>query len=147
AIASALLYKMIRCHLVRGLSYDAFSGALLYALNPHTLYLGLTSMTEAPFMLFFFGSAYFFQKWYTSLEHLRSIGLCSIFLVLATLCRYEGWILPLFLASFAFVVLAKSNFDGRQQVFGILLALASLSGIIFWIGYNAIQYGDPLEFA
>ena len=45
------------------------------------------------------------------------------------------------------MVLAKSNFDGRKKVFGILLALASLSGIIFWIGYNAIQYGDPLEFA
>jgi len=147
AITSALLYKMIRTHLVSGLSYIAFAGALLYALNPNTLYLGLTAMTEAQFMLFFVASAYFFQKWYTNLEHLRSIGLSSIFLVLATLCRYEGWILPLFLASFAIVVLAKSNFDGRKKVFGILLALASLSGIIFWIGYNAIQYGDPLEFA
>jgi hypothetical protein len=147
ATTAALLYKMIRTHLVSGLACIAFAGALLYALNPNILYLGLTAMTEAPFMLFFVASSCFFQKWYLSPDNLRSMALCSVFVVLATLCRYEGWILPLFLAPFATVILTKSKFDGRKKVFGILLALASLSGIVFWVGYNAIQYGNPLEFA
>jgi 4-amino-4-deoxy-L-arabinose transferase-like glycosyltransferase len=147
AITAALLYKMIRTHLVSSLSFIAFAGALLYALNPNILYLSVTAMTEAPFMLFFVASAYFFQKWHMKPEHLHSIALCSVFVVLATLCRYEGWILPLFLAPFATVLLAKTKCDDRKKVFGILLALASFSGIVFWLGYNAIQYGDPLEFA
>src|SRR2546428_8967979 len=121
AITSALLYKMIRTHLVIGLSYIAFEWALLYALNPNTLYLGLTAMTEAPFMLFFVASAYFFEKCYLSPDRLPSMAFCSVFVVLASLCRYEGWIFPLFLVPFAIVVLAKSNFDGPKKVFGILL--------------------------
>jgi len=147
AITAALLYKMIRIHLIGGISYIAFVGALLYALNPNILYLGMTAMTEAPFMLFFVASAYFFQKWDNNPEHLRSLMLSSIFIVLATLCRYEGWILPLFLAPFATMILIKGKSDVQKKTAGLLLGLASFSGIIFWVGYNAYQYGDPLEFA
>lgn len=147
AITAALLYKMIRTHLVGGLSYVAFAGALLYALNPNILYLGMTAMTEAPFMLFFVASAYFFQKWHRNPELLRSLMLSSVFIMLATLCRYEGWILPLFLAPFATVLLSRAKFDAQKKAIGILLAFASFSGIALWVGYNAYQYGDPLEFA
>jgi hypothetical protein len=147
AITAALLYKMIRVHLVGGLSYVAFTGALLYALNPNILYMGMTAMTEAPFMLFFVASAYFFQKWYGKPENLRILALASIFVMLATLCRYEGWILPLFLAPFAALLFARGKFDIEKKAVGIMLALVSFSGIIFWLGYNAYQYGDPLEFA
>src|SRR5919108_313213 len=62
AITSVLLYKMIRTHL-GAISYIAVAGALLYALNPNILYMGTTAMTEAPFMLFFVASAYYFQRW------------------------------------------------------------------------------------
>jgi hypothetical protein len=147
AITTALLYKMIKIHLIGGISYIAFVGALLYALNPNILYLGITAMTEAPFMLFFVASAYFFQKWYVNPEHLRGLMFSSIFVILATLCRYEGWILPLFLASFATMLLIKDKSGVKKKTVGILLAFVSFSGIIFWIGYNAYQYGDPLEFA
>jgi 4-amino-4-deoxy-L-arabinose transferase-like glycosyltransferase len=147
AITAALLYKMIRIHRVGSVPYVAFVGALLYALNPNVLYLGMTAMTEAPFMLFFVASAYFFQKWHRNPEHLGSLMLSSIFVTLATLCRYEGWILPLFLAPFAATLVVRSKFDAQRKAFGMLVALASFSGIAFWVGYNAYQYGDPLEFA
>ncbi|MEW6604485.1 MAG: glycosyltransferase family 39 protein [Thermoproteota archaeon] len=147
AITTALLYKMIRIHLVSGFSHVAFIGALLYALNPNILYLGMTAMTEAPFMLFFVASAYFLQKWHRNPEQLRILMLSSIFVVLATLCRYEGWILPLFLAPFATMLMIKGEFKVQKKMLGILLALASFLGIAFWVSYNAIQYGDPLEFA
>src|ERR687888_253233 len=52
AIPSVLIYKMIKTHLGRGISYIAIAGALLYASNPNVLYMGMTAMTEAPFMLF-----------------------------------------------------------------------------------------------
>ena len=62
ALSAAFLYKIIRTHLAAS-AFVAGAGALLYVLNPNTLYLGLIAMTEAPFMLFFVGSAYFLQRW------------------------------------------------------------------------------------
>lgn len=38
------------------------AAGLLYASNPNLLYLGVTAMTEAPFLLFFIGSAYLVQR-------------------------------------------------------------------------------------
>jgi 4-amino-4-deoxy-L-arabinose transferase-like glycosyltransferase len=147
AITAALLYKMIRIHLAGGLVYVAFAGALLYATNPNILYLGLTAMTEAPFMLFFVSSAYFFQKWYRNRESLTNLALCSIFVALATACRYEGWILPAFLVPFAAALLVRSKADTRKKIYGILLAFGSFAGIVYWVTYNQVQYGNPLEFA
>jgi hypothetical protein len=148
AITAALLYKMARAHLVTGLGYVAFVAALLYVANPNILYLGLTAMTEAPFMLFFVAAAYFIQKWSINSEQLRSLALSSIFVALATLCRYEGWILPLFIVPFAIVLaLRSSKADSKKRIFTILLSFVSFAGIIFWLAYNQHQYGDPLEFA
>ena len=61
AITSVILYKIIKTHLKIG--YIAIAGALLYATNPNILYLGLTPMTETPFMLFFIAASYFFMRW------------------------------------------------------------------------------------
>ena len=60
-ITSILLYRLLKIHL--GVAYVAVIGALLYTLNLNILYVSLTPMTEAPFMMFFVASAYYFQKW------------------------------------------------------------------------------------
>jgi hypothetical protein len=149
AITAALLYKIARAHLISGLWYVAFVAALLYATNPNILYLGLTAMTEAPFMLFFVAAAYFLQKWHKEPGHERSLALSAIFIALATLCRYEGWILPLFMVPFAVIVAFRSNKigDSQKRIIVVLLSLVSLAGIISWMGYNQLRYGDALEFA
>jgi len=148
AITAALLYKMIRVHLAGGLAYIAFAGAMLYIVNPNILYIGITAMTEAPFMLFFVASAYCLQKWHRNQELLGSLALSSIFIVAATLCRYEGWILPAFLLPLALATAFRNDkIDSRKKLYIMLISLASFSGIAFWLGYNAYQYGNPLEFA
>lgn len=35
----------------------------MYVTNPNILYMAVTPMTEASFMLFFVGAAYFFMRW------------------------------------------------------------------------------------
>jgi len=148
AVTAALLYKMIRVDLAGGLAYIAFAGAMLYIVNPNILYIGITAMTEAPFMLFFVASAYFLQKWHRNQELLGSLALSSVFIVAATLCRYEGWILPAFLLPLALATAFRNDkIDSRKKLYIILISLASFSGIAFWLGYNAHQYGNPLEFA
>lgn len=179
AATSALIYKLIvnqweNAARARGmynsLSVIAFAAALLYALNPSIIYLGITAMTEAPFMLFFVASAYYLQSWY---HHYRATGrisrlhliLCALSISAATLSRYEAWFLPLFLIPLVAVVMARpprivaleedqtSNAHSdpksllRPRVSAVLISLISLSGIAIWLAYNASLYGDPFEFA
>jgi len=51
ALTSVLIYKIILTQTKR--SWIAVIGGLLYASNPNLLYLGITAMTEASFLLFF----------------------------------------------------------------------------------------------
>ena len=148
AVTAALLYKMARARLISGLSYVAFVAALLYATNPNILYLGLTAMTEAPFMVFFVAAAYFLQKWHREPERVSSLALSAIFMALATLCRYEGWVLPLFIVPFAVATAIRSSkTDSQKRIAVVLLSLVSFAGIVFWLTYNQYQYGDAFEFA
>ena len=64
AIAAMVLYRIIKEQ--TDISWIAFLGACLYFLNPNILYLGITAMTEALFMLFFVISAYYFQRCFFS---------------------------------------------------------------------------------
>jgi 4-amino-4-deoxy-L-arabinose transferase-like glycosyltransferase len=79
AITCALLYRMMKSKLSNGLSLIAFVSAFLYASNPNILYMGLTAMTKAPFMLFFVSPAYYFQKWQQSPDRQMNLVYCSIF--------------------------------------------------------------------
>jgi 4-amino-4-deoxy-L-arabinose transferase-like glycosyltransferase len=147
AITSSLLYRMMKANLSNGFSLIAFVLALLYGLNPNILYMGVTAMTEAPFMLFFVSSAYYFQKWQQTPYGLKNLVCCSIFLSLATLCRYEAWVLPIFLISFVTMLALKKKIGKANRVYAVFVSIISISGIILWLSYNEYQYGNPMKFA
>jgi hypothetical protein len=151
-ITSALFYKIIREHYFKrdGFRYVAIAIALLYALNPNILYVGITAMTEALFMLFFVASAYYFQKWYFMNSNHRtnnSLLYSAIFVSLATLCRYEAWFLPLLLISVVIAVTSKSKGRFSNRTITILISIVSLSGVAAWLTHNEYQYGNILEFS
>ena len=145
ALTSVLIYKIILAQTKR--SWIAVVGGLLYASNPNLLYLGITAMTEAPFLLFFVSGVYFLQKWVIQLNNvnLKYILLSSVFVSLATLCRYEAWILAPALALFVMFFTLKNK--DKKAILVILISFISFFGIVFWIGWNLIIYDDPLEFA
>lgn len=148
AITSVLIYKMVRRNISTTLMLLPLCAAMLYVANPNIVYLGITAMTEAPFMLFFVAAAFYFQKWLENPSKLsRYLTYSAIFVVLASLCRYEAWILPLFLIPVAAVIAARNKDVKSRRVLVVLSSLISISGILFWLGYNAILYGDALEFA
>ena len=147
ALTSVLIYKIVLAQTKR--SWIAVIGGLLYASNPNLLYLGITAMTEAPFLLFFVGSVYFLQKWIMQLQdniNFRYILLSSVFISLATLCRYEAWILAPILVLFTIFFAIKKSKD-KKIIAIILISLVSFSGIIFWAGWNQVIYDNPFEFA
>ena len=145
ALTSVLIYKIILTQTKR--PWIGIVGGLLYASNPNLLYLGITAMTEAPFLLFFVASIYFLQKWTLQDNfNLKYILISSIFISLATLSRYEAWILAPVLVLFSIIFALKNRHD-KRVIFLVLISLVSFSGIVFWIGWNQIIYDDPLEFA
>lgn len=146
AITSVLLYKIIRVQM--GISSIALAGALLYSLNPNVIYLGLTAMTEAPFILFFVAAAYYFQRWYReSSSKAGDLLKCSLFISLASLSRYEIWFVPILVTLFIIISVARRKSKSIYKIDTILVSLLSLSGIVIWLSWNAYQYGNPLEFA
>lgn len=150
-LTCVLLYKIVRTHTFkdRRFRYVAIAIALLYAFNPSILYVGITAMTEALFMLFFVASAHYFQKWYFENHNYQtnnSLLYSAIFVSLATLCRYEAWFLPLLLIPVVILVTAKSKGRFGNKIITILISIASVSGIAAWLAYNGYQYGNILEF-
>ncbi|HXX95906.1 MAG TPA: hypothetical protein VEL11_02150 [Candidatus Bathyarchaeia archaeon] len=169
AITSVLTYRIIKAQI--NINYIAVTGTLLYALNWNIIYLGIVPMTEAPFMLFFVASAYYLQKWYLNSDNhyyldpikcnsIRSLYLpiqlidllkCSFFISLATLCRYEAWIIPIFMVIFVLLSIVRrnevTNYGIKFKALAILVSVLSFSGIVLWISYNAYYYGDPLRFS
>jgi hypothetical protein len=171
AITCAILYKLISRHVEN--SYVPVVGAYLYAFNPNFLYLSLVSMTEAPFMFFFVASAYYLQNWlfdspkYINHEtttnsfssHVRGLELkyllvSGLLVSLATLCRYEGWILAIFLVFVVVSILiinsyrSNYNLSSKKIIFTVCtFSIISFSGIIFWLVWNDYSFGDPLQFA
>ena len=147
-ITSVFLYRIIRS--LTGYSHIAFATALLYATNPNILYMGITAMTEAPFVLFFVGGAYYFQRWHQNLDQnkFHDLIICTILVSLATFCRYEGWFIPVVLLIIVSIVARKQeSWNTKRKVSAILLSLISFSCIAIWIIFNFLNYGDPFEFA
>jgi hypothetical protein len=167
AITCMFLFKIIRMHVEN--SYIPIIGAFLYGFNPNFLYLSLVPMTEAPFMLFFVVSVYYLQKWLFDpakniylrtrtdniLIYLNSnLVKSGIFVSLATLCRYEAWILSisLVIAVISHLVIkiynSKYNLKSIKVTFTIFVfSVISFSGMILWLTWNAYSFGDALEFS
>ena len=144
ALTSVLIYKIIQRQ--TGKPWIGIVGGLLYASNPNLLYLGITAMTEAPFLLFFVASVFFMQKCATENIKTKWILLASTFVALATLCRYEAWILAPVMVLFTIYVSLRNGTDSNKTVI-ILISFVSFAGIMFWTGWNQIIYQNPLEFA
>src|SRR5581483_5440802 len=132
-----------------GTRFAAWLAAGIVALNPNLIYLQTTAMTEPVYLAFFIWSVVFFAKALRAADQtistasLSKAGLC---LLGACLTRYDGWFLAAILVALviAFAVFRNFSFLRSGAKRFVLLAVA---GPIFWVGYNAIVYGNPLEFA
>ncbi len=122
--------------------------SLLYPLNLNVLYLSSVAMTEACFMLFFTASALYLYRFMKNSRE-RHIMLSASFIALATLTRYEGWVLALFLIAYIIVIIVRNIISKSANARPIILVsiLIAVSGILSWLLYNHYTYGDALEFA
>jgi len=145
-LACVGLYRLTH----KWLSVPASSLALaLFAANPNLLYMQTTAMTEPLFLCELIWVVLFLVEWYESLDTEPARSARLLWAVIAVLAaavytRYDGWILG-FLAWLAMAVcLARRGRLSRPNF--ILASIVLLLAPAGWMAYNAVVFGDWLDF-
>jgi hypothetical protein len=140
-----LLFAIIRR--ITGSRPIAFLGACLFTLNPNVIYMALTPMSEPSFFFFVTLGGYALLRWLES-DSMKWLLLCAVSVMLATLCRYETWILAPFVVLVAASRGVRTWKESKRLSVGRIAATTAITfaGIAFWFIWNAAQYGDPLKF-
>jgi hypothetical protein len=145
--ACAGLYRLARRWMTPAAS--ALSLAF-FAANPNMLYLQTTAMTEPLFVCEMIWMVVWLVEWRTSLDEDASHGerklkWIAAVLVAAIFTRYDGWILA-FISWTSIGVWLLRRGQIRSRIFWIASAVI-VAAPITWFVYNAIAFGDWLEFA
>ena len=141
------IYRLARHWL---LAPAAIVALAFYALNPNLLYLQTTAMTEPLFVCEMIWLAVWLVEWRAALNNnpplaARRLIYIAIVLIAAVFTRYDGWILALLAwTSIGIVQLRTSTL--RSRTFWICSA-AVVTAPIVWFAYNAVVFGDWLDFA
>ena len=141
------IYRLAR-HWLRA---PAASVALMFfAFNPNLLYLQTTAMTEPLFLCEMIWLSVWLVEWRAVLNNnprhdARRLYLIALVLVAAVFTRYDGWVLAFLVwTSIGIVQLRKSTL--RSRAFWIC-SFAVVAAPIVWFAYNAVVFGDWLDFA
>jgi len=129
----------------------AWIAAIVYAANPNLLYMQTTAMTESLYLAFFLWSIVHFNAFARASTPNESSAAgslikCGWCVLGACLTRYDGWMLAGVLCVAAASVTITSKWKLPRFTLAKFILLASI-GPLLWLGYNAIIYRNPLEFA
>lgn len=130
----------------------AWLAALIYAGNPNLLYLQTTAMTEPLYLALFIWALVHFSEFVRAATRAgkdasASLTKCGFCLAAACCTRYDGWFLAVVLCMTAGLVVIRS---GKTRSLGGVLTrfvLLAAGAPLLWLGYNAMVYRNPLEFA
>ena len=164
AAGTAGIFRLVRGALPHGWlgRFAAWFAALIYAANPNLLYLQATAMTEPLYLAWFIWAAVFFGEFVQAAgssdaaageRRRRALRRCGWMLAAAMLTRYDGWFAAAVFALAAFAVFWRWT-GGRialwrsplRPAFTRFLLVLALSPAL-WLVYNAIYWGNPIEFA
>ena len=138
--------------------------AAAFGVNPNVLYLQSTPMTEMLLIACIAAAVYYLMRWCQTGRYIH-LAATATAAMLASLTRYEGWVLCVAIAGIVtYVAWRRSRHDdggelvtpGRRQgvwprlraVEGNVIFYSSLglSGIAGWVLWNAVIFHDPLYF-
>ncbi|MFA9288652.1 MAG: hypothetical protein ACEQSA_02120 [Weeksellaceae bacterium] len=144
-IATAyLIYRFLQ-HL--GVSiFGRLMGVLIFITNINILYLQSTAMTELLLIATMTAASYYLLVWIEKQQMVDFIR-TSFFVMLATLIRYDGWFLLFVTAMIVTIFIwKKSGYKAAEGTFLLFCTLGGF-GVILWLLWNLIIFGDPLYFA
>ncbi|MCX6155974.1 MAG: hypothetical protein NT007_17640 [Candidatus Kapabacteria bacterium] len=115
---------------------SALALTLIISLNPNLIYLSFSAMSELSALSALAGFFYFLFKQ-------SDLPKASIFLALATLARYEAWLVCIIFVGLIIIYRIKSSLNNYQAI-GIILI--SISGILMWLIFQKIVNGNWFYF-
>lgn len=122
----------------------------VFLVNPSVLYIHTTALTEPVLIAGIAASLAGVSRWATSTRRL-SAGELAVFAGVpagvAVLSRYEGW--AYFLAAAFLVLIVSARRWGVRASLGPFVGFCAVpsAGILWWLTYNWVLYGDPFEFS
>jgi len=142
----ATVYIFLAARRLTKSSVASFIGTMVFVLNPNVLYLQSTPLTEPVCWVTFTMACYYLMVWAQE-DKRRYLLLAAASTCLATLARYDGWVLA---GIFPIMIIATGllkkqtlrNIEGNIIVFSVLGNL----GISLWLIWGKIIFGDPLFF-
>jgi len=162
-ITAVALFQSIR--LITTAALAPWIGLAIFITNPNMLYMQTTALTEPVLLMAVTTSSYALLLWSKSRApgHLTAAGLLAL---LAVWSRYDGWFFACCggLIVLATIVLGPLRERGRLPLAatwrgrprptrltlagsaGFLYGLIPVYGMLGWIFYNWVIFGDPLEF-
>ena len=150
-IAAMALHSLLRIWL-RAL--PAFFALAFFALNPNLLYLQTTAMTEPLFLATLVGAVLLLVRWQLALDtptssRATSVGNRHLWPLMLTLIasawtRYDGWILGF--SIWLWMALALHRRRALIRFPFILASFTLLAAPLLWMLYNAVYFGDWLDF-
>jgi len=135
-IAGTFLFSAARR--VYGSTGAPLAVALLFALNPTTLYLQATPMTELPFLASL-AALLWATLWFRDSQSPWAVLIAAAASNAASLTRYEGWFLIPFVCLFFLAV-------SKRKLHAIVFAALASLGPLAWLAHNQYYYSNALEF-
>jgi hypothetical protein len=126
--------------------YAGVVAALLFVANANALYLQSTPMTEMLLLACIAGAVHHLDEWCRTGRY-GQLAATSVAVLLATLTRYEGWVLAVAVcAVVAHTLVRRRHGYARIEAHMIFFGIAAFSGVAGWVLWNAVIFDDPLNF-
>ncbi|MFC1625681.1 hypothetical protein ACFL1Q_01435 [Patescibacteria group bacterium] len=122
-----------------------FFGVLVFAANLNILYLQSTAMTEPLLLFTMLGGCYYLMLWAKG-KNILDLVKSSVWIMLSTLIRYDGWFLLAFAAFIVLFITWKNK--GYKVAEGLVILFSTMAafGIFLWLFWNLAIFKDPLYF-
>ena len=133
AATASAIYMLIR-------GKAGILAAAAYGANMYTV-VHASSSYMVPIGQFLAVSALYYFSRYCRNSSLKSLTKASALVLLATLARYEAWLVVAALA-----VAVGVNEVKRRRWWVLAYVAPAYLGILGWLTYNAVIFGNPLEF-
>ncbi|MFD0904571.1 glycosyltransferase [Actinomadura sediminis] len=120
------------------------AAAATFALNPNVLYLQSTPMTELPLFACITVAVHHLHEWSRTGRYSRLVA-ASLATMLATLTRYEGWVLAAALTLVvAYISWRRWKSPAHVEAHTLFFGVVAFSGVVAWIGWSQAIFGDAL---
>ncbi len=121
-------------------------GVLVFVANLNILYLQSVAMTELLLLATMTAGVYQLFLWYKR-DQLINLIYSSVFIMLASLIRYDGWFLLAYASVLVIYKMLKTK--GLKAAEGTFVFFATLAafGVFLWLLWNLLIFKDPFYFA